>query len=163
MTKSSNLNDTQILPCMKEWYTCFRATFVIYSKHSYHYQFHTKWHSMIYQTKIFLWNDASEFIAGDMISPFLALKAWWRHQMETFSVKLTICAGNSPVTGKSCTKANDAELRCFSLICAWLNGWVNNRETGDLRRHRAYYDATIMVPLEFVICCRPCCKFQLVI
>ena len=23
----------------------------------------------------------------------------------------------------------------FSLICAWTNGWLNNRETGDLRRH----------------------------
>ena len=27
----------------------------------------------------------------------------------------------------------------FSLICAWINGWVNNREAGDLRRHRAHY------------------------
>ena len=25
---------------------------------------------------------------------------WWRHQMETFSAVLAICAGNSPVTGK---------------------------------------------------------------
>ena len=28
----------------------------------------------------------------------------------------------------------------FSVICAWINGWVNNREAGDLRRHRAHYD-----------------------
>ena len=28
----------------------------------------------------------------------------------------------------------------FSLICAWINGWVNNREAGDLRRHRAHFD-----------------------
>ena len=27
----------------------------------------------------------------------------------------------------------------FSLICAWINGWVNNCEAGDLRRHRAHY------------------------
>ena len=26
--------------------------------------------------------------------------AWWRHQMETFSALLTVCAGNSPVTGE---------------------------------------------------------------
>ena len=26
--------------------------------------------------------------------------AWWRHQMETFSVLLVICAGNSPVPGE---------------------------------------------------------------
>ena len=28
----------------------------------------------------------------------------------------------------------------FSLICARINGWVNNGEAGDLRRHRAHYD-----------------------
>ena len=32
----------------------------------------------------------------------------------------------------------------FSLICVWLNGWVNNREAGDLRRYRAHYDVTVM-------------------
>ena len=26
--------------------------------------------------------------------------AWWRHQMETFSALLAICAGNSPVPGE---------------------------------------------------------------
>ena len=31
----------------------------------------------------------------------------------------------------------------FSLICVWINGWVNNREAGDLRRHRAHYDVTV--------------------
>ena len=32
----------------------------------------------------------------------------------------------------------------FSLICAWINGWVNNRMAGDLRRHRVQYDVTVM-------------------
>ena len=32
----------------------------------------------------------------------------------------------------------------FSLICAWINGGVNNREAGDLRRHRAHYDVIAM-------------------
>ena len=32
----------------------------------------------------------------------------------------------------------------FSLICACINGWVNNREAGDLRRHRAHYDVIVM-------------------
>ena len=32
----------------------------------------------------------------------------------------------------------------FSLICAWINGWVNNGEAGDLRRHRVHYDVTVM-------------------
>ena len=34
----------------------------------------------------------------------------------------------------------------FSLICAWVNGWVNNREAGDLRRHQAHYGVIVMVP-----------------
>ena len=33
----------------------------------------------------------------------------------------------------------------FSLICAWINGWVNNRAAGDLRRHRVHYDVIVMV------------------
>ena len=33
----------------------------------------------------------------------------------------------------------------FSLICVWINGWVNNREAGDLRRYRAHSDVTVMV------------------
>ena len=34
----------------------------------------------------------------------------------------------------------------FSLICVWINSWVNNHEAGDLICHRAHYDVTIMVP-----------------
>ena len=33
----------------------------------------------------------------------------------------------------------------FSLILAWINGWVNNREAGDFRRRRAHYDVTVTV------------------
>ena len=32
----------------------------------------------------------------------------------------------------------------FSLISAWINGWINNRETGDLRRHCAHYDVAVI-------------------
>ena len=32
----------------------------------------------------------------------------------------------------------------FSFICAWINGWVNNREARDLRRHRTHHDVTVM-------------------
>ena len=34
----------------------------------------------------------------------------------------------------------------FSLICVWINGWVNNREAGDLRRHRGHFDVNVMQP-----------------
>ena len=33
----------------------------------------------------------------------------------------------------------------FSFICAWINGWVHNREFGELRRHRAHYDVIAML------------------
>ena len=42
------------------------------------------------------------------------------------------------------TKASDAGLWCFCLICVWINGWVNNREAGDLRRYRGHYDVIVM-------------------
>ena len=41
------------------------------------------------------------------------------------------------------TKASDAELWCFYLICTRINGW-NNGEAGDLRRYRAHYDVIVM-------------------
>ena len=44
----------------------------------------------------------------------------------------------------------------FSLICVWINGWVNKREAGDLRRYPAHFDVTVM-PFEIlhqaVYCC----------
>ena len=32
----------------------------------------------------------------------------------------------------------------FTLICVWINDWVNSREAGDLRCYRAHYDLTLM-------------------
>ena len=37
----------------------------------------------------------------------------------------------------------------FHLICAWINGWANNREPGDLRPHRAHYNVIVMVSCLF--------------
>ena len=60
--------------------------------------------------------------------------------METISAFCAaFCAGNSPVT-----KGQWRGALMFSLICAWINAWLNNREAGDLRRHRAHYDVTVM-------------------
>ena len=33
----------------------------------------------------------------------------------------------------------------FSLICAWIHGWVNNGEAGDLKRHRTHYDVIVVI------------------
>ena len=31
------------------------------------------------------------------------------------------------------------------LICAWINGWLSNRDTSDLRRHHAHCDVIVML------------------
>ena len=65
--------------------------------------------------------------------------------METFSALLASCARNSPMTGNSPYKGQCRGALMFSLICAPINGWVSNREAGDLRHHRAHYDVTVMM------------------
>ena len=57
--------------------------------------------------------------------------------METFSALLAICAGNSPVTVE--LPSQKPVTRSFDV----LFDLVNNREAGDLRRHRAHYDVKI--------------------
>ena len=64
--------------------------------------------------------------------------------MEIFSALLAICAGNSPVPVNSPHKGQWRGALMFSLISAWINDWVNNREAGDLRRHRGHYDVNVM-------------------
>ena len=44
---------------------------------------------LVYKSSYYLWCHAVDLRC-----------AWWRHQMETFSALLTICAGNSAVPGE---------------------------------------------------------------
>ena len=67
---------------------------------------------------------------------------WRRHQLETFNALLAIGSGNSLVTGEFPTQR--PVTRSFSLICARINGWVNNCEAGDLRHHRTHYEVNVM-------------------
>ena len=68
----------------------------------------------------------------------------WRHQMETFSALPVFCEGNPPSPMDFPHKGQWHGALMCSLICAWTNGWVNNRDVGDLRRHRVNYDVTVM-------------------
>ena len=70
---------------------------------------------------------------------------WWRHQMETFSALLDLCAGNSPTTVEFPSQTPVTRSFDVSLICALNKRLSNNRETGHLRRHRAHYDVIVMV------------------
>ena len=77
---------------------------------------------------------------------YMFCTAWWRHQMETFPFRVTgpfvRIIHRSPVNSPNKGLWHRALLS--SVICAWKNGWVNNRDAGDLRRHRAHCDVIVM-------------------
>ena len=84
-------------------------------------------------------NIFSQHLQSDLERPDI-ISAWRCHQMETFFALLALreCPVNSPHKGQW------RGALMFSLICAWTNGWANNRDVGDLRRHRTHYDVTVM-------------------
>ena len=49
----------------------------------------------------------------------------------------------SPMNSSHTGQWRGALMIC--LICAWINAWVNNSDAGDLRRHGAHYDVTVMI------------------
>ena len=61
-----------------------------------------------------------------------------------------LCAGNSPVTGEFPAQRPVTRALMFSLICAWINSWVNNGDAGNLRSHRSHYDVIVMIPCDMV-------------
>ena len=104
--------------------------------------------SVIWDAMALMWRHCNGYIAA--IQSTVPINnggycTWWGHQMETFSSLLVICAGNSPVHGEF--PAQRPVTRSFDVffICVWINGWVNNREAGDLRRYRAHYDVIVMI------------------
>ena len=68
---------------------------------------------------------------------------WWRHQMETFSALLAICAGNSPVpvefpTQRPVTRSFDVyfDLRPNKRLSKQSWGWWFETQSRPLWRHR---------------------------
>ena len=64
----------------------------------------------------------------------------WKHFLRYWPFVREI--HRSPVNSPHKGQWRDAFM--FSLICAWINRWVNNREAGDLRRFRPHYDVIVM-------------------
>ena len=69
--------------------------------------------------------------------------AWWRHQMETFSTLLALCAGNSPVTGefpsqRPVTRSFDVffDLRLNKRLSKQSWGWWFETPLRSLWRQR---------------------------
>ena len=74
-------------------------------------------------------------------------RAWWRHQMEHFPRHWPFLRGihrspvNSPHTGQW--------RGALMFLWSWINGSVNNREVGNLRRHHAHYDVIVINVVEY--------------
>ena len=103
------------------------------------------------------------FYFPDIMSPVLVYWSVASSYGDVIIVMMTSWNGNIfRVTGPLCgeltgprwipvTKARDAELLCFLWYLPWINGWVNNREAGNLRWYRAHYDVTVMYHVETYI------------
>ena len=77
--------------------------------------------------------------------------AWWRHQLETFSALLAICAGNSPVPGefpaqRPVTRSFDVffDLRLNKRLSKQSRGWWFQTLSHPLWRHcNGKYDSKL--------------------
>ena len=90
------------------------------------------------------WSETALYVAYKRWLNLHWGKGSWCHQMETFSRYWPFVQGIHRSSVNSPNKGQWRGALVFSLICTWINGWVNNRETDDLRRHRAHYDVIVM-------------------
>ena len=77
--------------------------------------------------------------------PESRIQSWSRHQIVTYSALLALCEGNHQLPVDSPHKGQWGGALMFSMMSAWTSIWANNRDAGDLRRHHAHYDVTVMV------------------
>ena len=76
--------------------------------------------------------------------------SWWRHQMETFSALLALCAGKSPITGeipaqRPVTRSFDVlfDLRLNKRLSKQWWGWWFETPSRSLWRHCSGSTATV--------------------
>ena len=83
-----------------------------------------------------------EFCAVFELEELLNWSEWsrWRHHIETFPALLALCAGNPAVTVNSPHKGQ----WCGVLISTCTDGGAYNWDVGDLRRHSAHYDVSVL-------------------
>ena len=64
--------------------------------------------------------------------------AWWRHHFPRYWLfvrRIHRSSVDPPHKGQW------SGTLMFPLTCAWTNGWANNNDAEDLRRHHAHYDS----------------------
>ena len=91
---------------------------------------------------------------------------WWRHQIETFSALLAICAGNSPAPGEFPTQRPVTrsfyiflDLCLNKRLCKQSEGWWFEtlsrplwRQCNDIKwRHNSPSGTSSVVNIEFIL------------
>ena len=89
-------------------------------------------------------------VTGEFLAQFFYLTVYSGADQRSHqsSAPLALCAGNSPVADEFPTQR--PVTRSFDGFI-WINGWINNRDAGDLRRHRAHYDVIVMSSIRMVM------------
>ena len=92
------------------------------------------------------WGQVTHIGVSELGHPWLAYKLThddvikWKHFPRNWPFVRGI--HRSPVNSPH--KGQWRRALMFSLICVWMNDWVNNREAGDLRRYCVHYDVLVM-------------------
>ena len=90
-------------------------------------------YDMIYQTNAVLWGMSSYELKHDDVIKWKHFPRYW-----PFVDGIHRSPVNSPHKGQWCGAL------MFLWSAPWINGWVNNWEASDLRRHHAHYDVTVL-------------------
>ena len=100
---------------------------------------------MIYFPKSLLLLISNNFADQKSLSKIYYDISWWRHQIEKKIPRYwPFVQGIHRSPMNSSHKGQWRGALVFPVICAWINGWVNNRKAGDLRRHCGHYDVVVM-------------------
>ena len=101
----------------------------------------TKLHNDLIIEMDVIWKNNC-FVSFEFWMSFGGISSWWRHQMETFSALLAICAGSSPVTGefpaqRPVTRSFDVffDLRPNKRLSEQSRGWWFETPSCKLWRH----------------------------
>ena len=104
--------------------------------------------------------------------------SWWRHEIDTFSALLALCAGNSPVTGEFPSQRPVTQsfgvffdLRLNKRLTKQSCGWwfetpsrsLWRHSTGPKLHHLHIYTAISWPKLNKLVLSNNCCKFNRII
>ena len=119
------------LPMRGRWRSFLCVVFLTQTLHIFSFNSVEKWKSI--DT---FWHHTHLLSLGIILSK--QNDSWWRHQMEPFSALLVLWSPmDSPHKGQWCGAL------MFSLF-PWTNGWANRGGAGDLRRHSADCEVTVL-------------------